>query len=243
MTALLFFVVAIFYSAVGFGGGSSYIAILVLFDYPYQLIPIIALICNLIVVSGNVFHFSKRGHFSWPLFWPYAVSSIPMAYIGGKVLISKEHFLGLLGICLFLVALKLLLLDRIKPISQPPRKPNIPIGIFVGSVLGFLSGILGIGGGIFLSPILLLLRWGQPKQIATTAAFFIFLNSLSGLVGQISKQHENFHLSSLWILFLAVFMGGQIGSRMGSGTLVSQKFVKNLTAALILVVAIRLLWP
>lgn len=239
---LLFFIIALVYSAVGFGGGSSYIAALALFDYPYESIPVIALICNLIVVSGGIYHFRNKGHFKWFLFWPFAVSSIPMAFIGGRIPVSKEFFLILLGACLIVIAVRLFFINRtIKDYSEY-RLPKTSLAIILGAILGLLAGLVGIGGGIFLAPVLLHLRWGLPKQIAATAALFILLNSLSGLAGQFVKGTSMIDLQDYWPLFLSVFVGGQIGSRIGSGPVLSHRMIKDLTALLVLFVSLRILY-
>lgn len=239
---LLFFIIALIYSAVGFGGGSSYIAVLALFDYPYESIPVIGLICNLIVVSGGVFHFHKHGHFQWSHFWPFAVSSIPMAFVGGRISISKDFFLFLLAVCLFIVAVRLLFLNRnIKDFSEY-KKPKLSLAIILGAILGLIAGMVGIGGGIFLAPVLLHLKWGLPKQIAATAALFIMLNSLSGLAGQWVKGTSMIDLENYWPLFLSVLIGGQIGSRVGSGSVFSQRMIKDLTALLVLFVSLRIFY-
>ena len=239
---LLFFIIALVYSSVGFGGGSSYIAALALFDYPYESIPVIALICNLIVVSGGIYHFRNKGHFKWPLFWPYAVSSIPMAFIGGRIPISREIFLLLLGVCLFLIAARLFFLNRRAKDYSKYMMPRTSLALVLGAVLGFIAGMVGIGGGIFLAPVLLYSRWGLPTQIAPTAALFILLNSLSGLAGQFAKGTSMIGLLDYWPLFLSVFIGGQIGSRLGSGAILSQRLIKDLTALLVLFVSLRILY-
>jgi hypothetical protein len=237
---ILFFIIALVYSSVGFGGGSSYIAALALFDYPYESIPVIALMCNLIVVSGGIYHFRNKGHFKWSLFWPYAVSSIPMAFIGGMIPISREIFLLLLGVCLFLISVRLLFINRGTKDYSEYKMPRTSIAFLLGAVLGLIAGMVGIGGGIFLAPLLLHLRWGLPKQIAATAALFILLNSLSGLTGQFVKGTSMIGLLDYWPLFLSVFIGGQIGSRLGSGLVFSQRLIKDLTALLVLFVSLRI---
>lgn len=239
---LLFFIIALVYSAVGFGGGSSYIAALALFDYPYESIPVVALICNVIVVSGGIYNFRKNGHFKWSLFWPFVVSSIPMAFIGGRIPVSKEFFLILLGVCLFLIAVRLLLINRGTKDYSEYKMPRTSVALLLGAVLGLVAGMVGIGGGIFLAPLLLHLRWGLPKQIAATAALFILLNSLSGLAGQFVKGTSMIDLLDYWPLFLSVFIGGQIGSRIGSGQVLSHRTVKDLTALLILFVSLRIFY-
>lgn len=239
---LLFFIIALVYSAVGFGGGSSYIAALALFDYPYESIPVVALICNVIVVSGGIYNFRKNGHFKWSLFWPFVVSSIPMAFIGGRIPVSKEFFLILLGVCLFLIAVRLLLINRGTKDYSEYKMPRTSVALLLGAVLGLVAGMVGIGGGIFLAPLLLHLRWGLPKQIAATAPLFILLNSLSGLAGQFVKGTSMIDLLDYWPLFLSVFIGGQIGSRIGSGQVLSHRTVKDLTALLVLFVSLRIFY-
>lgn len=226
----------------GFGGGSSYIAALALFDYPYESIPVVALICNVIVVSGGIYNFRKNGHFKWSLFWPFVVSSIPMAFIGGRIPVSKEFFLILLGVCLFLIAVRLLLINRGTKDYSEYKMPRTSVALLLGAVLGLVAGMVGIGGGIFLAPLLLHLRWGLPKQIAATAALFILLNSLSGLAGQFVKGTSMIDLLDYWPLFLSVFIGGQIGSRIGSGQVLSHRTVKDLTALLVLFVSLRIFY-
>ena len=237
---ILFFIIALVYSSVGFGGGSSYIAALALFNYPYESIPVIALMCNLIVVSVGIYHFRNKGHFKWSLFWPYAVSSIPMAFIGGMIPISREIFLLLLGVCLFLISVRLIFINRGTKDYSEYKMPRTSIAFLLGAVLGLIAGMVGIGGGIFLAPLLLHLRWGLPKQIAATAALFILLNSLSGLTGQFVKGTSMIGLLDYWPLFLSVFIGGQIGSRLGSGLVFSQRLIKDLTALLVLFVSLRI---
>ena len=236
----LFFIVALLYSLVGFGGGSSYIALLALFNVPYQSIPQVALVCNLIVVAGGAIHFIRKGYFSFPLFWPFILGSIPLAFLGGRIPVSKEVFYILLGLSLVIAGLRLFLFNKLTNYENV-EKPNWKLGIAVGGILGLLSGMVGIGGGIFLAPILLNLRWGKPKQVAATASLFIFVNSISGLSGQIIKTGSLINISSYWPLFLAVLLGGQIGSSLGSGKVVSHSWIRSLTAALVLFVGIRLL--
>ncbi len=239
---LLFLLVSVLYASVGFGGGSSYIAVLALFGYPYQSIPILALICNIIVVLGGVVYFYKRGHFKWSLFWPFIVSSIPMSFLGGRMPIEKDTFLTLLGVCLFGVGARLIIFDRKPTTYEHSIKPKISASLVIGAALGLLSGLIGIGGGIFLAPILLTLKWGQPKQVAATAAFFIFVNSISGLLGQLIKTSHFVSVTTHWPLFLAVLVGGQVGSRMGSGHALSQRVVKDLTAVLVVFIGAKILF-
>ena len=243
MLTALFCIVAVIYSMVGFGGGSSYIALLYLFDIPFQLIPPIALLCNIVVVTGGAVNFIRNGHFHWKLFWPFVVTSVPLAFIGGAIPISREVFMALLGVCLFGAGLRLLLLKTPKQ-SSKIRTFHWAAGLGIGGLLGLLSGMVGIGGGIFLAPILLILNWGRPKQVAATASLFILVNSLAGLAGQLVKADEvsSFEIVNYWPLFLAVFVGGLAGSLLGAGQL-SEGWIRKATAGLVLFVGGRILFP
>ena len=239
---ILFFFVALFYSMVGFGGGSSYLAILVLAGVAYQNIPSTALVCNLIVTAGGCWHFYQAGHFKLKNVLPFIALSIPMAYFGGRIPIEKTLFIWLLGISLAVAAFRLLL-------SQKATQPRISltwqqawfIALPVGALLGLFSGLVGIGGGIYLAPLLLLLGWCDSKQAAAAASLFIFVNSLAGLMGQFAKAPITWEIYAVLPLVIAVWGGGQIGSRLGS-----QKFpqltLQRVTGSLIMVVAARLIW-
>jgi len=238
LMAALFLLIAFAYSVVGFGGGSSYIAVMALLELPYEHIPPLALTCNLIVVTGGSYHFIRRGHFAPPLFWPFAATSIPASFIGGMLPLPKTVFLTLLGITLILAGARLLL--QRAPIADTARLPPLGIALVTGAVLGLLSGLVGIGGGIFLAPLLLNVGWGLPKQIAATCSLFILVNSAAGLTGQVIKLGLPQNLLSYWPLALAVVAGGQIGSRLGSGRF-SPALLCKLTAALVLLVGLRVL--
>lgn len=234
-----FFMVAVVYSMAGFGGGSSYLALLALSGANYLLIPPVALICNLIVASSAFYFYFRAGHFSIKKILPFIITSIPFAYWGGTLQIGKETFLLLLGLSLLAASLRLFLTDAAAGNRyEPSRKTLWLVGSLLGMVLGFLSGLVGIGGGIFLSPLLMLLGWAHSKQAAACASFFILVNSLSGLLGHLTKSPPDTAL--LIPLSLAVLAGGQIGSRLGSH-LLPKKAVQTVTAALILFVAARLL--
>lgn len=237
---IAFFIIALFYAMVGFGGGSSYLAILVLAGLAYQEIPSVALLCNIIVAAGGCWHFYRAGHFRWRIILPFVVLSIPMAYLGGQLLIEEKLFCLLLGFSLLCVVIRMLLPDKMFEEVKPIRTAHAwLVGIPLGAGLGFLSGLVGIGGGIFLSPLLLFLRWVRVKQAAAAASFFILVNSLSGLAGQLHKGF--FNLDILLPLALAVFVGGQIGSRLGA-THVPAIVLRKALAMLILCASGRLLW-
>ena len=176
--SILFFVTALIYSSVGFGGGSTYLALLLIWGVPYTIFPVIALICNIIVVSGNSINFIRSKNTNFSLLFPYLIGSIPFAFIGGSITVEKNLF-EILLFCILLIAGILLLIES-KSFNNNQIKINkIPklISIFIGSIIGFMSGIVGIGGGIFLSPLLFLMKAGYPKHITSSASFFILINS------------------------------------------------------------------
>ena len=180
--SILFFVTAIFYSSVGFGGGSTYLALLLIWDIPYLIFPVIALLCNIIVVSGNSFNYIRAGNHNFKLLIPFLLGSIPFAFIGGTLVINKEIFETLLFFVLALAGFLLLFSSNsYKTKNTITKRLNLFISVIIGSILGLVSGIIGIGGGIFLSPILFLLKAEKPKKIITTTSLFILINSISGI--------------------------------------------------------------
>ena len=235
----LFFVVALLYSSAGFGGGSSYLAILALFSLEYATIKATALLCNIMVVSNGTYLFAKAGHLNLKKIAPLIILSIPLAYLGGRIALKESIFFITLGIVLLVVTL-LLLFPIQQNQSKQPKHNNVLINGLIGGGIGFLSGLVGIGGGIFLAPILHLSRWDKAKAIAGTASLFILVNSIAGLIGQASKSEFTIPWSLLSALLIAVFLGGQIGSRISS-TWLSPQRIKQITAVLIFIVAIRIL--
>jgi hypothetical protein len=243
--ALLFLLTAALYASVGFGGGSTYNALLVLADTDYRILPSVALACNLIVVAGGVWQYRRSGDLSLAFALPFVALSIPLAWFGGSVPIDRDTFVMLLGISLLAAGLVMWFQA---PESKSASRDSWPIlwlvGLPLGAAIGLLSGMVGIGGGIFLAPALHLLRLGDPKRIAATSSFFIMVNSIAGLVGQATKQGSAAHLAQLadyvW-LGVAVLIGGQVGSRLSAEAL-SGRVVKRLTAVLVLYVAGRLLY-
>jgi molybdopterin synthase catalytic subunit/uncharacterized membrane protein YfcA len=234
----LFFLVALLYSMGGFGGGSSYLALLVLFAVPLPVIPIVALLCNIIVVSNGSFQFVRAGHFSWKLLVPFAVTSIPFAYLGGRIHVSKTLFLVLLSLSLLCAGLNMLFVRRSEGDSEPCAPAAWKWGLPWGALLGGVSGLVGIGGGIFLSPLLHMFRWGNSKQIAATASLFILLNSVAGLAGQLSKPVDPaLILEYLW-LPAAALAGGMLGSFLATRR-ISHLAVQRVTAVLVLYAAVR----
>ena len=238
--SILFFVTAILYSSVGFGGGSTYLALLLIWDVPYYIFPVIALFCNVIVVSGNSINYVRAGNLNLRLIIPYLIGSVPFAFLGGSINIDKYIFEILLFIVLSVAGILLLInSNSFKSENIKINEINNFISIIIGSILGFVSGIVGIGGGIFLSPILFLMKAGYPKQIATTASLFILINSISGILGQLTKQNVINEILSYWPLFIVVLIGGQLGNFLNLRFL-SNKILAVMTSLLVLFVAIRL---
>ena len=236
----LFFVTAILYSSVGFGGGSTYLALLLVWEVPYYIFPVIALLCNILVVSGNSINYVKAGNFSLKLLFPFLIGSIPFAFIGGSISIEKELFEFILFFVLMIAGLLLLFQSKLfNQKNNDYKKLPIYICFTIGSILGLISGIVGIGGGIFLSPILFLLRAADPKKITTTASLFILTNSLAGLVGQLTKGNVFDKLIEYWPLFFIVLIGGQIGNFLNL-KIFSNRVLAIITALLVLFVAIRM---
>ena len=236
--SIFFFITAILYSSVGFGGGSTYLALMLIWDIPYYIFPIIALFCNIIVVSGNSINYIKSGNLNLKLLTPYLFGSIPFAFIGASISIEKELFEILLFFVLFIAGIFLLIESKSFNENQIKKIPKI-LSIFVGSIIGFVSGIVGIGGGIFLSPFLFLMKAGYPKHIVTSASLFILINSIFGVTGQLTKDTVFNEFLNYWPLFLSVFIGGQIGNFLNIKFL-SNKTLTLITSLLVIFVAIRM---
>jgi uncharacterized membrane protein YfcA len=238
--SIFFLITSILYSSVGFGGGSTYLAIMLIWEIPFYIIPILALCCNIIVVSGNSINYVRSGNLNLNLLAPYLIGSIPFAFFGASISISKELFEIILFIILFIAGILLLIKnnsyrdDQIKINSVPKA-----VSIFIGSVIGFFSGIVGIGGGIFLSPILFLMKAGYPRHIATAASLFILINSIFGVAGQLTKNIVFDEFLNYWPLFLCVLVGGQIGNLLNIKFL-SNKTLAIITSMLVIFVSIRM---
>jgi len=238
--SILFFITAILYSSVGFGGGSTYLALMLIWDIPYYIFPIIALSCNIIVVSGNSVNYIRSKNINLKLLIPYLIGSVPFAFFGASISLEKSLF----EIILFfiLTSAGVFLFIESKSFSKNGieiKKISNPLSILIGSVIGFFSGIVGIGGGIFLSPILFLMKAGYPKQIAATASLFILINSIFGVIGQFTKNIVLNEFLNYWPLFLTVFIGGQIGNYLNI-KFISNKTLALMTSLLVIFVAARM---
>tara|TARA_Y100001968_G_scaffold78309_1_gene69575 strand:- start:1107 stop:1853 length:747 start_codon:yes stop_codon:yes gene_type:complete len=238
--SILFFVTAILYASVGFGGGSTYLALLLIWGIPYYIFPVIALVCNIFVVSGNSYNYIKAGNLNLKLLIPYLIGSVPLAFIGGSLQIDKNLFEIFLFVVLTVAGVLLLVNFKSYDDSKTTYR-NIPIltSILIGGILGFISGVVGIGGGIFLSPILFLIKAGKPKHIVTTASVFILINSIFGVVGQLTKNIVLSDISNYWYLFLVVIIGGHIGNYLNL-KIFPTRLLALVTSLLVLFVSIRL---
>ena len=238
--SILFFITAVLYSSVGFGGGSTYLALLLIWDVPYYIFPIIALFCNIIVVTGNSINYVRAGNHNFKLLIPFLIGSIPLAFIGGTLIVKKEIFEILLFLVLSIAGLLLLINNKsYEDKNIIIKKLHLFVSILIGSVLGLISGIVGIGGGIFLSPILFLLKADKPKNIATTASLFILINSIFGVLGQLTKENILNEIILYWPLFLTVLIGGLFGNYLNL-KIFSNRVLALTTSLLVIFVAIRM---
>lgn len=228
--------IAFLYSSVGHAGASGYIAVMTLFGLaPAELKPT-ALALNILVASIGSWQFWRAGHFSWRLFWPFAVLSFPLAYLGGYLNLPTHIFKVLVGVILLFSAIRFVMPQIAE---TEPHVPSKPVAIGVGAFLGLLSGLTGTGGGIFLTPLLLLMNWATTKNAAAASAHFILLNSISGLLGNISatKSIPSFALP----LGIAVIIGGAMGSYLGSNKL-QPLTIKRLLAVVLIIAGLKLIF-
>ena len=238
--SILFFVTAILYSSIGFGGGSTYLALLLIWDVPYYIFPVIALLCNIIVVTGNSINYVRAGNHNFKLLIPFLIGSIPLAFYGGTLTIDKKIFEILLFIVLSIAGSLLLIKNKsYEDRNLIVKKISISVSILIGSILGLISGIVGIGGGIFLSPILFLLKADKPKNIVTTASLFILINSIFGILGQSTKENVLNEILIYLPLFLAVLIGGLFGNYLNL-KIFSNRTLALITSLLVIFVAIRM---
>mgnify|MGYP006098050071 CR=1 FL=1 len=240
LLGILFLITAALYSSVGFGGGSTYLALLLFWDIPYYIFPSIALLCNIVVVSGNCINYFRAGNLNFKLLRPYLIASIPFSYIGGSLHIEKQLFEILLFLVLTTAGILLMVnYKSYNNINLSYRKISIYFSFLIGGILGFISGVVGIGGGIFLSPILFLIRASKPKYIVTAASLFILVNSIFGIFGQLTKHIVVSEIINYWYLLVAVLIGGQFGNFLNL-KIFPTRILALVTAALVLFIAIRI---
>ncbi len=237
---ILLFTAAFLYSSVGHGGASGYLAIMALYNFaPDQMKPI-ALCMNLFVSLIAFIQFYRAGYFVWKLFWPLAIISIPMAFIGGSIHIQEHVYKTILGAVLLLIVIRFIFLKP-PPASTDIKQISQPLLILLGGTIGFLSGMLGIGGGVLLSPVIIMLHWAGQKQAAAVSALFIFVNSFAGLSGQLVKQHGNFAFGTnmYWYILIGI-VGSVTGSYLGAKKL-NITALKYLLSAVLLIAAVKLI--
>ncbi len=213
LVLLAVFAVALLYASVGHGGASGYLAVLALFGFAPQSMKASALVLNLLVAAVSFHHFRSAGHFKKSLFWPFAAASIPLAFVGGWIALPARVYAGLLAATLLFAAFRLIVFPSSEA-ARPPRRPSLGASLGAGGAIGLLSGLVGVGGGIFLSPIMILLGWADAKETAAVSAAFIWVNSASGLIGQIRSQ--GLDAASLWPLAVAAAAGGWLGASTGA---------------------------
>lgn len=204
-------VLAFLYASVGHGGASGYLALMALFSFSPAIMKPTALLLNLFVAAVSFLHFYRSGHFSWRLFYPFAIASIPLAFVGGLMEVDAGIYKKILGVLLMFAVYRLF---RSKTNSLKTKDINILIALIVGGAIGFFSGLIGIGGGIILTPVILLFSWGNVKQAAAVSALFIWMNSGAGLIGQL-QMGIDWHPDT-WLFVSLALVGGILGGYLGS---------------------------
>ncbi|MFZ1799115.1 MAG: sulfite exporter TauE/SafE family protein [Chitinophagaceae bacterium] len=234
---LLLFSVAFLYSSVGHGGASGYLALMAFFSFAPETMRPTALILNLFVSLTAFIQYYRNGHFRWKLFWPFAIASIPAAFIGGLIVVDAKLYKMILGVLLLFPVVRL---GGLKFSEEKNKKEQglLP-SLIIGGLIGLLSGMIGIGGGIILSPVILLLHWANMKQTAAVSALFILVNSLAGLAGLFTKSFE-IRPEMLWMIVVA-FIGGLAGSYLGAKKF-EGAFLKKVLAVVLLMASIKLLF-
>ncbi len=232
---LLIFVVAFLYSSVGHGGASGYIAVLALFGTASLQIKTSSLILNILVSAIAFFQYYKAGYFRWNLFLPFALASVPLAYIGAQIVLTDSVYKKILAVCLLFPIARLMWNNGVR--EQESQTANIYISLIIGAAIGLLSGMLGIGGGIILSPILLILHWANMKETAAVSALFILVNSLAGFASIIQKGNPI--ESSIFPLILLAVAGGIVGAYAGSKKL-KLGLLKNILSLVLVIAVLKL---
>lgn len=232
---LLLPIISFLYSSVGHGGASGYLALMALFSFPGSMMKQTALLLNLFVAAGAFYHYFRAGHFNFKLFFPFALTSIPAAFIGGMFTLDTVLYKKILGVLLVVTIFRILMTWETK--EQQHQTVSMPYGLLIGLGIGFFSGLIGIGGGVILTPIILLFHWGDMKQAAAVSALFIWVNSASGILGQFSSgivlEPQSFLLVGI------ALAGGLAGSYFGSSKL-KNKTLEYLLAIVLFSAAIKL---
>lgn len=234
---ILLFLVAFLYASVGHGGASGYLALMAIFSITPDVMKPTALLLNLFVSLTSFIQYYRGNHFKWKIFFPLAIASVPMSFLGGLLVLDGTIYKKILGVLLLIPVVRFLVFKN--PQVDEPKKPDIILSLIIGGSIGLLSGMIGIGGGIILSPILLLLKWTDQKQTAAISALFIFVNSLAGLIGQMTKG-IHFNADMYWYVIIA-FIGGLCGAYFGALRF-KQTILKNILATVLLLAAYKLLF-
>jgi uncharacterized protein len=233
----LLFLVAFLYASVGHGGASGYLALMAIYSIAPAVMKPTALLLNLFVSLTSFIQFYRGRHFSWKIFLPFAIASVPMAFVGGLITVDTFFYKKILGFLLLIPIARFLFLDTFS--AKGLKEPNTLLSLLIGAAIGFISGLIGIGGGIILSPVLLLLKWADMKKAAGISALFIFVNSLAGLAGQLTK---GIHFSQHMVAYVAIaFAGGLCGAYFGSIRF-NQSVLKYILATVLVVAAYKLLF-
>jgi uncharacterized membrane protein YfcA len=234
---LLLFAVAFLYASVGHGGASGYLALMALFSVAPAVMKPTALLLNLFVSLTSFIQFYRGGYFRWKIFWPFAVASIPLAFAGGLVTVDAAVYKKILGVLLLIPIVRFFFFS--KPKVEEKKESSIALSLLIGGVIGFLSGLIGIGGGILLSPVLLLLKWTDQKETAAISALFIFVNSLAGLAGQMKTGVQ--FTTDMYTYVVIAFIGGLCGAYFGALKF-KQAILKNVLATVLLLAVYKLLF-
>jgi uncharacterized membrane protein YfcA len=234
--ALGIVLIAFLYSSVGHAGASGYIAVMSLFGVAAGQIKPVALVLNILVASIGTWQYYRAGHFRWDLFWPFAVLSIPLAFLGGYINLPVRVFKVLVGLVLLGSAVRFFW----KPGQEAePVKPTLPVAMGTGGALGFLAGLTGTGGGIFLTPAMILFRWAKVKTASAISALFILVNSVAGLLGNMGATNKFPRFA--WVLLLCAGAGGALGSYLGSHRF-PQSMIKRLLAIVLTIAGLKLIF-
>lgn len=233
----IFFIVAALYASVGHGGASGYLAVLSLFAVAQKEMSTTALLLNIVVASIALAVYVRAGHFSWKLTFPFLMSSIPLAFLGGMLNVSAKSYSFLLAAALLFASYRLIIHIEAKEHTSQ-TSPSLMITLFAGAIIGLVSGIVGVGGGIFLSPLILLMGWATAKQTSATSAFFIVVNSIAGLLGR--HLEGNFVVGNFLPFLIAAILGGVLGSQLGA-TKFSSLWLRRILGIVLITAALKLI--
>lgn len=234
----LIFLAAVLYASVGHGGASAYLAVMALFGIAPQVMRPTALALNILVSLIALIKFYRAGYFSWRLFLPFALTSLPLAFVGGSIVLPTAIYKPVVGAVLIYAAIRLFFSANVGQQSEV-RSVNLPLAMGSGGLIGLISGLTGVGGGIFLSPLLVLMRWGDMRHVAGVAAAFVWVNSIAGLAGHLSIVSELPSFLPLWAL--AAAGGGWLGAEYGSKRL-GNPALRRLLAVVLVIAGLKMIF-